>query len=109
MINLETLLFSKKPLDVLVCDRSSYDTIPYSAWLYDHSRMLLNDYLELRDKAIEWGMTYDWLIYCPPLPLKEDGIREGQDSEYQLDIDRRFKELLKSLGIMRVINLGEEC
>ena len=107
LMKLETLTLKKKP-DILVCDRSSYDTIPYSAWLYDHSRMFLNDYLKLKDDAMEWGKTYDTLIYCPSLPLREDNIRDGADVIYQRDIARRFEILLKSLGSNRVLYLSDE-
>jgi thymidylate kinase len=94
-------LEAKSRHDVVICDRSFYDSFVYMNAKYEESGMnnkfQISPYLlayartELRDK-------YDKVIFCKPdMPLISDGVRSA-DKKFQHRIDSRFH--LETLGLI---------
>lgn len=81
---------------VVVCDRSVFDNLVYMerrCGSYPFIREFLQGYAE--------KFPYD-VIYKLPMvgeKMTDDGIREAQNKEFQLDIYARLNTLLEELGI----------
>jgi len=81
-------------VDLIVCDRSSYDPICYLE-AADHP---IECYQKLKWFAEEWLKTYDKVLFVLPSgnELIEDGIR-SMDKEYQETVHGIFWETFKRI------------
>lgn len=80
-------------VDLIVCDRSSYDPICY----LKVTNVPRHEYDKLEAFASEWIKTYDKIIFVLPsgMDLISDGVR-STDIYYQEDIHKQFFEFCKT-------------
>jgi hypothetical protein len=79
--------------DSFIIDRTVFDILAYSQWLYN--------YKELKKRVIKYlgNFPYHKVIYIPiEFELEDDWIR-FEDKEYQKEIDKRILNLLKEFNI----------
>lgn len=98
--------------DIVVMDRCSIDTIPYTLYLYEKGRVTKEECDELIQEAKE--IYYQILgerivFYCEPLPIVDDGFRSS-DEEYRKFIATKFEYVLKFVPdkIVRVPNIDKD-
>jgi hypothetical protein len=86
---------AQRRFDVLICDRSAYDTFMYSSYF-----KLKNPLLDAaRQLAKEWLTTYDRIIWMRPMPtapheelqVPKDGVR-SVDLPFLLGVDKIFEK-----------------
>ncbi|RLE67038.1 MAG: hypothetical protein DRJ38_00260 [Thermoprotei archaeon] len=94
---------------IVVMDRCSLDTIPYTTYLYSVGRLSDRQFEELIFDA--WSIYKSMkgtkiVFYCEPLPLVADGVR-STNPEFRAFIIRQFENIL---GLIpdTVIRLGGE-
>lgn len=79
--------------EVVICDRTVVDNLAYVL-----EAGLDEAYLAMAPLAWYWVRTYDAIVYMPPLPLVEDGVR-ADEVYFQERINHRLRGLYKDLGI----------
>ncbi len=85
--------------DVIVCDRSVYDSFAYAK----HFKLLIShemDYLER--SAIKHFKAYQSIFFVnPDMPLQSDGIRPN-DIKFQKDVHDIFEDTLSDISHIKV-------
>lgn len=87
----------EKHYDRIILDRSIYDTIPYCDYLSRKGIMTKEDSEFFKETSFKWGKIHPYylLIYLEPLSLDADPQRGKNVIEYQREIERNFKSLIK--------------
>lgn len=82
--------------EVIVCDRSVFDAIAYSMYLFRHGRMTRDELNRITTIALRHSIIYpyDWLYLCAPRQLQEDGIR-STNPNYQMEVAKIFEEIIQ--------------
>lgn len=84
--------------DFYIFDRCILDHIPYTLRLIDRGNILPVAGQGLINRTMKyWYDRMDGkiqLFYCPVLPLTASNPKRSLDAEFQLDIDRRYREWL---------------
>lgn len=84
-----------------ISDRTPVDSLAYTDYQMDKVWMNRNPYYWKQCYRItRWHMRkYDHVFYFPiTFPIEKDGVRDGSVN-YQKDIDRRVRKLLKEMEI----------
>ena len=80
--------------DIVICDRSSYDSFIY---MKNKDELEVPLYLDAHAKT-ELKHKYDKIIFCrPDIPIISDGIRSANE-KFQRDIDSRFN--IEIMGLL---------
>lgn len=87
-------LEAKKDHDVVICDRSCFDSFVYA----DHFSLTKDGLFALKNCALsQLACDYEKIIFVRPnIPIIGDGFR-STDSQFQKSIDNLFKEYLKDI------------
>ena len=84
--------------DVVVCDRSVYDSFAYAKYFG-----LIDAELEsFEEAAFKHLYTYDKLIFIrPDMPIQTDGIRPT-DKEFQQGVDEIIRKRIEPLNVTEI-------
>ena len=98
--------------DIVIMDRCSIDTIPYTLYLYEKGRITRKecDLLVQEAKEIYYQISGKKIVfYCEPLPIVDNGFR-SVDEEYRSFIATKFEYALRFIPdrIVRISNISED-
>lgn len=85
----------------ILCDRSIWDSLPYSMYLKDTGQMTREQVNMIEQSIEDWLELlppYDAIFFCEPKPLYADGVRSTVQ-EFQDGIYEKFKYIIKHYEI----------
>ena len=94
-------LEAKRNHDIVICDRSSFDSFVYAKNL----NLFCDNFDNLYNSALHHLKTaYNKVILVKPdIPLVSDGIRSS-DHSFQFEIDLLFEQLTKNVPLTRIFS-----
>jgi hypothetical protein len=93
--------YKKDPKVVMLCDRSIWDSLVYMTYM-NRKGIVTNAEFRVIDSLIQGYvdkmLTYDEIYFCEIKALYDDPKRPN-DEQYQAEIYKTFKEIIKERGI----------
>lgn len=79
-----------------IADKCMIDLFAYADYFFNSDKALMNVLMRMTDAAVQ---NYETVVYCPiEFPIEDDGFR-SLDPVFQLEIDKRIKNLLYRYGL----------
>ena len=84
--------------DVVICDRSVYDSFAYAKYF----GLIDQEILNFEEAAFRHFSTYDKIVFVnPDMPIQTDGIRPSDES-FQIGVHQIIKNRIQNLKLTQI-------